>query len=158
MCSLLRRRALRGVIFALAALAAFGLSLQVGFASALEEGRIGILYVGCIARSQSWWLMKLDPLFSINFVQATLRDFGAFGPIQQASSRDAVRRFVRLYMPRSYSHLIDRFDVIIMQQANRDAVIPRYIEMMAKGVREAGMGLFMDGGWESFGGSAGRLD
>jgi len=125
-------------------------------AHALEDGRIGVLYVGCMLRSRPFWDMRFDPLFSVSFVQATLRDLAAFGPAQQASGEPAVYRLVRLYMPRTYQQLISRFDVIVLSNANREAVGPSNIEMLARGVRERGMGLFMGGGWESFGGSFAR--
>ncbi len=100
--------------------------------------------------------MRSDPLFSISFVQATLRDWAGWGPTQQATSEPQVYRMVRLYMPRSHSDLTERFDVIVLANANREAVGPRYIEMLARGVRQSGIGLFMAGGWETFGGAFGR--
>jgi len=102
--------------------------------------------------------MRYDPLFSITFVQATLRDWAAWGPIQQATAEPQVYRMVRLYMPRSYSQMISRFDLIVLSNANREAVGPGNIEMLAKGVREGGMALLMSGGWESFGGAFARPD
>jgi len=127
-------------------------------ASALEGGRIGVLYVGCIARSTPFWWMRSDPLFSFNFVQATLRDWAGWGPIQQATADSQVQRVIRLYMPRSVSDLTSRFDVVILSNANRLAVGPKNIEMIAEAVREHGVGLLMAGGWESFGGAFGRPD
>ena len=129
---------------------------QTAPVSALEDGRIGVLYVGCIARSRPFWDMRSDLLFSINFVQATLRDWAGWGPVQQASEGPQVYRMVRLYMPRTYNHLVENFDIIVLANANRFAVGPKYTEMLARGVREGGMSLLMSGGWESFGGSFGR--
>ena len=119
---------------------------------ALEDGRIGILYVGGIARSRPFWDMRHDPLFTINFVQATYRSSGASAPIQQVTGGEQVSRMVRLYMPRTYSQVTSGFDVIVLANANRFAVGPGNIEMLARAVREGGVGLFMSGGWESFGG------
>ncbi len=119
-----------------------------------EDGRIGVLYVGCTARSRPFWEMRSDPLFSISFVQATMRDWGAIGPIQAGQGAE-IYRFVRLYMPRTYKDLASRFDVIVISNANRFAVEP-YIRMLARGVRDSGMGLVMFGGWETFGGAFGR--
>lgn len=134
----------------MASILLFGLSSSW----ALEDGRIGLLYVGCIARSQPFWTMRSDPLFSASFVQATTRDWGAWGPIQKSESHEATQRMVRLYMPRTYKTLMANFDVVVIANANRIAVGPKNTEMLAKGVREAGMGLAMGGGWESFGGNA----
>ncbi len=140
-------------VCALLALQLFG---QAPDCAALEDGRIGVLYVGCIARSRPFWEMRNDPLFSLTFVQATLRDWAGWGPIQQAEGESQVYRIVRLYMPRSYRDLCSRFDVIVLSNANREAVGPKNIEMLAAGVRDAGMGLFMAGGWETFGGAFAR--
>ena len=142
----------RAVILGIAA----ALSLSLATASALEDGRIGVLYTGCIARSAPFWLMRSDPLFSITFVQATLRDWANFGPIMQADSDTQVYRLVRLYMPRTYSVLTQSFDVIVLANANRFAVGPKYSEMFARAVDEGGLSLFMSGGWESFGAAFGR--
>ena len=119
----------------------------------LEDGRIGILYTGCIARSRPFWTMRSDPLFRIGFVQATLRDWAAFGPMP-AEGVAGVHRMVRLYMPRTYRDLTANYDVIVLSDANVLAVAP-HIDKLAQGVSEGGLGLFMGGGWESFGGSTG---
>ena len=55
-------------------------------------------------------------------------------------------------MPRTYSRVISGFDVIVLANANRFAVGPGNIEMLARAVGEGGLGLYMSGGWESFGG------
>ena len=125
----------------------------------LEDGRIGVLYVGCMARSRPFWDMRSDMLFSLNFVQATTRDWGAWGPIQQVDeSVESTSRMVRLYMPRTLRDLTEKFDVVAMANANRFAVGQKYTEMLAQGVRENNISFFMGGGWESFGGSFGRPD
>ena len=120
---------------------------------AVEDGRIGVLYIGCIARSRPFWLMRSDPLFRTGFVQATLRDWMAAGPMP-ASSAAEVHRIVRLYMPRTYHDLVVNYDVIVLASANLLAVGP-HIDMLAKGVSEGGLGLFMGGDPESFGGGQG---
>ncbi len=121
--------------------------------SGLEDGRIGVLYVGCIARSRPFWLMRSDPLFRFGFVQATLRDWAGVGPMPAAGEAD-VQRLVRLYMPRTYQDLAANYDVIVLSDANVLVVAP-HIPKLAQGVTEGGLGLFMGGGWESFGGSSG---
>ncbi len=117
----------------------------------LEDGRIGVLYVGCIARSRPFWLMRSDPLFRMGFVQATLRDWAAVGPMP-AMSEAQVHRMVRMQMPRTYDDLVERYDVVALHNANVLAVSP-HIQKMARGVSEGGLGLLMSGGWESFGGT-----
>jgi len=139
-------------IWRLAVLALAPIILDSLAVCALEDGRIGILYIGCIARSRPFWDMRQDPLFTINFVQATLRSSGAWAPIQQVTEGGQVSRMVRLYMPRTYSRVTSVFDVIVLSNANRFMVGQGNIEMLARAVREGGLGLFMSGGWESFGG------
>ena len=127
-------------------------------ATARDDGRIGVLYIGCLARSTPFWWMRSDPLFYMNFVQATLRDWAGWGPAQVANDPSEVHRMIRLYMPRTYRDLSTQFDVIILANANRNAVGPHNIAMLADGVKKAGMGLVMFGGWESFGGAFNRPD
>jgi len=117
----------------------------------LEDGRIGLLYAGCIARSRPFWLMRSDPLFRTCFVPATLRNWAAVGPMA-AESEAQVRRLIRLYMPRTLDDISENFDVIVLSDANVVAVGP-YVDELAKAVSERGVGLLMGGGWESFGGS-----
>jgi hypothetical protein len=70
-----------------------------------------------------------------------------------ANGVDDVHRMVRLYMPRKPQDLITNYDVIILSDANVLVVAP-HIDKLARGVKEAELGLFMGGGWESFGGAA----
>jgi uncharacterized membrane protein len=138
------------VVFILLAIC---LHQQVPESQALEDGRIGVLYIGCLARSTPFWWMRSDMLFSLNFVQATLRDWAGWGPAQVATQEGQVYRMIRLYMPRTVNDLTSRFDVTILANANRLAVSPKNVEMLADGVEEGIMGLVMFGGWESFGGT-----
>ncbi len=98
-------------------------------------------------------MMRSDPMFSMTFVQATIRDFMAYGPMAAMTTAD-VHRMVRLYMPRSLSDLSANYDVIVLFEANVHAVSP-HIDKLARGVSERELGMVMCGGWQSFGGSAG---
>ncbi|MBU7004737.1 MAG: hypothetical protein HXS50_04170 [Theionarchaea archaeon] len=98
-------------------------------------------------------MLRSDPMFAFVYVQAEFRmDFAVLSPIQAVSTEEAVRRMVRLYMPRTYSDLSTRFDALVFWHANRLAFTDRNIEMLARGIEEAGIGMLMFGGWESFGG------
>jgi uncharacterized membrane protein len=121
--------------------------------SALEDGRIGVLYIGCVARSRPFWMMRSDPMFQITFVQATIRDFMAYGPMPAMTESD-VHRMVRLYMPRNLDDLSNNYDVTVLFEANVHAVSP-HIDKLARGTSERGLGTAMCGGWQSFGGAAG---
>jgi len=128
----------------------FGILQSGPQAFALEDGRIGVLYVGCITRSKPFWVMRSDPLFRFSFVGASLR-FWEAGPMPVADESEVYRR-VRMYMPRTYEDLVANYDVIVMHNANVLVVGP-CIDKLARGVSEGGLGLLMSGGWESFGGT-----
>ena len=93
--------------------------------------------------------MRLDPLFSIEFVPATYRDWVSAAGLTIADEQ----RMIRIYMPRTTETIISRIDVVVLANANRDAVGARNIELLYRGFQQADLGLFMSGGWESFGGS-----
>jgi uncharacterized membrane protein len=71
-------------------------------------------------------------------------------------SPDHIKRHVRLYMPRSASQLHDDFDVLIISDAFRDMFNSNQISWMSQGVIEAGMGLIMIGGANSYEGGGGK--
>ncbi len=129
------------------------LLLAIPSARSLQDGRIGVLYVGCVARSMPYWLMRSDPLFRPTFVQATIRDFMLFGPMPAPTIED-LNRLVRLYMPRTLNDVVANYDVIVFFEANVQAV-GGHIPKLARAVSEGGLGLLMTGGWQSFGGYAG---
>ena len=129
------------------------LLLAIPSAWSLQDGRIGVLYVGCVARSMPYWLMRSDPLFRATFVQATIRDFMLFGPMPAPTIED-LNRLVRLYMPRTYEDLVENYDVIVFFEANVQAVA-QHIDKLARGVSQGGLGMVMTGGWQSFGGATG---
>ena len=134
-----------------------GISLTVPSVWGLEDGRIGVLYIGSILApvSMPFWHMRSDVLFRTSFVPANLRsDWMTMGPMP-AEGESGVHRMVRLYMPRTYRDLVDNYDVIILSEANQHAVNP-HIEKLARGVSEGGPGLLMCGGWASFGASGDR--
>ncbi len=122
------------------------LTLFIPISLAIEDGRIGVLYISDPVRSQGFDFMRAEPIFSLTFVAASLRGFGGWDMYD-------VHRAVRLYMPRTFQDLTTRFDVIALDNANRDALTIHQIELLARGAREAEKGVLMTGGWESFGGT-----
>lgn len=113
---------------------------------ALEDRRIGVLYISDPIRSPAFTFMRAEPIFSLTFVAASLRGFGGW-------ELDDVHRAIRLYFPRTYQDLANRFDVVVLDNANQMVLTAEQVELLARGVREVGMGLLMTGGWESFGGT-----
>ncbi len=126
-------------------------SISGGFA--LEGGRIGLLFVGDLSNAGAFWLTRSDPLFRPTFVPGTMRDFMLFGPMP-APTVDDLKRLIRLHMPRTYWDVVENYDVIVFFEANSHAV-GHHIRKLAGAVSEGGLGLLMEGGWQSFGGAAG---
>jgi hypothetical protein len=116
----------------------------VGPAVALEDGRVGLLYLSDPVRAPALGFLETDPLFSITLVAASLRGFGGW-------ELPDVQRAVRLYMPRNYEEFVSDYDVAALDNANVLAVPSRQIQMIARGVAEGRKGLLMTGGWESVG-------
>lgn len=112
--------------------------------SALPDGRIGVLYIG-EPFAPPFYLMIPDPLFPISFVDAHVH---ASGPLDTRQ----VHRTVRIYMPRTVGSLVSSYDVVVLFCATRDAVGTKYIEMISEAMVEGGVGLFMSGSQEGFGG------
>jgi uncharacterized membrane protein len=115
-------------------------------ALALEDGRIGVLYISDPIRAPGFDFMKSEPIFSMRFVAASLRGFGGW-------ELEDVHRAIRLYMPRTFEDTTSWFDVIVLDNANRNALSIGHIEVLARAVKEAKLGLLMTGGSESFGGA-----
>jgi uncharacterized membrane protein len=109
-----------------------------------SDGRIGVLFVG-EPFAPPFYMMLPDPLFDISFVDAHWHASGTLSPEQ-------VHRMIRLYMPRTVGSLINKFDVVVMFCATQDAVGIKYTEMISRSVEEGGVGLFMSGSQEGFGG------
>ncbi|MBU7004606.1 MAG: hypothetical protein HXS50_03510 [Theionarchaea archaeon] len=120
---------------------------------ALEDGRIGLLFIGDLSNAGAFWMTRSDPLFRSTFVPATMRDFMLFGPLPAPSVAD-LSRLIRLHMPRTYGVVVENYDVIIFFEANAHAV-GFHIRKLANSVSEGGLGLLMEGGWQSYGGNAG---
>lgn len=66
---------------------------------------------------------------------------------------ESVPRFMRRYMPRTYNDMLGKFDVIILSDANVHMFQLQYLEWFKRAVEDAGFGLTMVGGDETFGGT-----
>jgi hypothetical protein len=116
-----------------------------------EDGRIGLLFIGDVSNAGAFWLARSDPLFRPTYVPATIRDFMLYGPMA-ADNVDGLKRLIRLHMPRTQGDLVEYYDVIVFFEANCHAVGP-HIHKLAGAVSDGGLGLLMEGGWQSFGGA-----
>ncbi len=64
---------------------------------------------------------------------------------------ETMKKFVRLYMPGSFEHLLQDFDLIILSDANLKLVDSKHMDWMHRAVADNRFGLVMIGGLESFG-------
>jgi len=115
----------------------------IGMACSAESGqRIRILAFG-----RYWWVPKvtIDPTLDITYVPACRYDL---------EDRE-IQRNMRMYMPRSYSDLIDNYDTIYITGAAgiRNFKLT-WLTWFQDSVEKEGFGLLMSGGSEAFGGRA----
>jgi uncharacterized membrane protein len=112
---------------------------------AIEDGRIGVIYICHPVHTPGFDFMLTEPVFSMTFVAATY-GWGGWDMYD-------IQRAIRLYMPRTYQELVTKNDVIMLDNANRGNIPTKHLEFLARAVEEGEVGLLMGGGWESFGGS-----
>ena len=121
------------------------LLLLLTTAFAMEDGRIGVIYICHPVHTPGFDFMRTEPIFSMTFVAATY-GWGGWDMYD-------IQRAIRLYMPRTYQELVTKYDVIMLDNANRGNIPTRQLELLARAIEEGNSGLVMGGGWESFGGS-----
>lgn len=132
--------------------------MHVGTRLALIIGAILILAsLACSAESgqrirtlafgRYWWIPKvtIDPTLDITYVPACRYDL---------EDRE-IQRNMRMYMPRTYSGLVENFDVIYITGAAgiRNFKL-NWLTWFKDSVSKEGLGLLMSGGSEAFGGRA----
>ena len=143
------KRGTRNVRFWLAVLLVFLLTAGLAQAKVLkrdpETGIIRILYVGAPFWASPYQVFKFDPLLSTTPVAGNL--FGI--PPSQ------VKRAMRLYMPRTKEAMVSKYDIIGLDDCSWESFPAQVIHWMVESCIEDGMGIFMAGGFESFGGAAG---
>ncbi len=124
-------------------------SSQLGAAKVLkrdpETGLIRILYVGAPFWASPYQVFKYDPLLSTTPVAGNL--YGI--PSSQ------VKKAMRLYMPRTEAAMTSKYDIIGLDDCSEESFPRQVIHWMVESCTGEGMGIFMAGGFESFGGAAG---
>jgi len=114
-----------------------------------QTGKVRVLYIGePVGGPGPYRFMEQDPFLSMTPVQATTAWYGI----------DVIKRSLRMYLPRSYHDLVDRQDIIILSDANRQLFSPTVLGWFRDAVVKDGMGLLMTGGRESFGAYFGMPD
>jgi len=124
-------------------------SLQLAVAKELkrdeETGVIRVLYIGAPFMTSPYQVFKTDPMLSPTPVQAN----------QYALPISWIKKAMRVYMPRTRNSLTTKYDVVGLDDTSWAAFRTETIHWLRDGCREDAMGLFMAGGFESFGGNAG---
>ena len=110
-----------------------------------DTGVIRVLYIGAPFMTSPYQVFKTDPLLSPTPVQAN----------QYALPISWIKKAMRVYMPRTRESLITKYDVVGLDDTSWAAFRTDTIHWLRDGCREDAMGLFMAGGFESFGGNAG---
>ena len=110
-----------------------------------DTGAVRLIYIGAPFMGGPFPYLKADPL-----IDATPVDGNAYG-IAPA----LVKRALRIYLPRSLEELDSSYDVVGLDDATWANFESRTLAWIRDGVLERGLGLFMGGGFESFGGMSG---
>jgi len=131
--------------------------LSCGLSSAQEgrrdpqTGRIRLIYIGdAILTRNPAYIYRSDPTFVGTLIPACLDDL-----LGQGWKISDVHRYMRQYMPKTFEQMRDSLDVILLSDVHLLNFRPEEVVWMERCVREAGLGLIMVGGYESFGGWAG---
>ncbi len=104
-------------------------------------GRIRILYIGDPGPSSPYPVYIRDPLtevvpvIAIGFTQPTT----------------VIRRYMRLYMPRTRGNLVNSYDMIVISDASRRFFTDEHTSWFRDAVVQDGLALIMIGGYETFG-------
>ncbi len=110
-------------------------------------GKVRLLYIGdYVGADTPARLLEQEPLLSVRGVPATLAWY----------QEKFIRKFMRIYMPRSYDDLVGKNDVILFSDAGVRLFESRHFDWFEDAVIEDAMGMVMIGGVESFGAEPGR--
>ena len=133
---------------------ALGVALVIlaclGCSSARQDpatGKVRLLYIGdYVGANTPARYLDEEPLISVKGVPATLAWY----------QETFIRKFMRIYMPRTYEDLSGNNDVILFSDAGVRFFESRHFTWFKDAVINDGLGLAMVGGVESFGAEPGR--
>ncbi len=114
-------------------------TVQVRADSQARTGRISVLLIGEFAKpdDSSWPMMRSDPRLVLTLV-----------PAGDLTSPESTERFVRIYMPRRFQDLCDKFDVVYHFDFVPQALTNTQISWIHDAIRDRGMGFAMaEMGW-----------
>ena len=111
-----------------------------------DTGLIRVLYVGAPFSTQNPYpFFRTDPLLATTPISGNM--FGL--------PDDMVKKAMRLYMPRSKQTLVSKYDVVGLDDSTYTSFPVGAINWMRDGCLIDGLGIFMGGGSEAFGGAHG---
>ncbi len=124
-------------------LCVFSIATLLSTAAARDpSGRVSVLYVGDTG-FETWRDIAGDPLLVTVPVPASIGHF----------SIDHIRRYMRLYIPRTYERYASEVDLLILSDTDRQLFTPEQQQWFSDGVVEGGQAMIMAGGLEAFGGA-----
>ncbi len=118
-----------------------------------DTGRVRILYIGDGWGPSPVPYFVSDPAFMV--VSVPTSEFHVGQGTENYDIAD-MKKFVRLYMPRTFQQLLDSADVIIVSDANAKLMDRHHFDWMVRSVTGHGLGFIMVGGLESFGAPRGE--
>ncbi len=107
-----------------------------------DSNRAKVLYIGDTG-FETWRDIAGDPLLITTAVPASVGHFPS----------DQIERYMRQYIPRTYTRYSSDVDLLILSDTDRQLFTTKQQTWFKKGVFEEGQGLIMAGGLEAFGGA-----
>ncbi len=113
-----------------------------------STGKIRILYIGDGWGPSPVPLLLSDPAFKLIAVPTST----LHGDVAESSYEPSImRKFVRLYIPRTYERMVSEYDLTILSDANMGYMGGNHLQWIRDSTAAEGFGLIMVGGVESFG-------
>ena len=107
------------------------------------SGRVRVIYCGDPTQNPSPYpFMRAEPLLDVLPIASSHWGVGL--------PEDQIKRYMRIYWPRTSRSLLDKYDVVILSDANIRSFEVHQLDGVRVGVVEHGLGFVMIGGGESF--------
>jgi uncharacterized membrane protein len=111
-----------------------------------STGSIRLLYIGAPFQAEGPYMYLVsDPLLAVTPISGNM--FGL--------APGLVKKAMRLYMPRTRADLVSKYDVLGIDDSTYTSYPANSLEWFREGCLEDGLGIFMGGGSEAFGGAHG---
>jgi len=115
-----------------------------------ETGRIRLLYIGSPFWGTKPGLILLsDPKFQATLIPAITVWWSA--ATMYGNPYDEIRRYVRVYFPRTFDELVATYDLIQLSGCDESVISGRWQEWVTEAVKEGRLGLAMTDRYRGFG-------